>query len=139
MPICNSSNSRVLGFFSTLPAIWRCLQCIRRFIDTRHVFPHLVNAGKYSATILMYTMLSLWRIENLTTYKALFILFASVNTLYCCITVQSLANHSLVGFIHGLVVNATTCSTCFSTIRSWLQKSNGNLLNYRLINKRYII
>ena len=81
---CNSSHSRALGFFTTLPPIWRLLQCVRRYIDTRHIFPHLVNAGKYSATILMYTMLSLWRIEDLSAYKALFIVFATINTLYCC-------------------------------------------------------
>ena len=32
----------------------------------------------------MYMMLSLWRIYGDTTYKAWFIVFASVNTLYCC-------------------------------------------------------
>jgi len=36
----------------------------------------------------MYTMLSLWRIENTTTYEALFILFAMTNTLYCCINLS---------------------------------------------------
>ena len=81
---CTSSHSRLLGFFSTLPGIWRFLQCIRRYWDTRHAFPHLVNAGKYFATILMYTMLSLWRIDGSAKYQALFIIFATINSLYTC-------------------------------------------------------
>jgi xenotropic and polytropic retrovirus receptor 1 len=86
--MCTSSHSRLLGFFSTLPPIWRFFQCIRRYADTRRAFPHLVNAGKYSATILMYMTLSLWRIDSFTVYKALFIVFATANTLYCCITLS---------------------------------------------------
>lgn len=31
-----------------LPAWFRFAQCLRRYRDTREVFPHLVNAGKYS-------------------------------------------------------------------------------------------
>jgi hypothetical protein len=88
LTVCNSSHSRLLGFFTTLPPIWRFLQCIRRYIDTKHYFPHLVNAGKYSATILMYTFLSLWRIDDTVVYQALFILFAAINTLYTCISLQ---------------------------------------------------
>jgi EXS family len=30
----------------------RFAQCFRRFRDTRHAFPHLVNAGKYSTTLV---------------------------------------------------------------------------------------
>ncbi|GAP83951.1 putative SYG1 protein [Rosellinia necatrix] len=81
-PTCNSSNSRLLGFFSTLPAIWRTLQCIRRFYDTRNVFPHLVNCGKYIMTILSYVTLSLYRIHNSRTNLALFIAFSATNGIY---------------------------------------------------------
>ena len=88
MAQCNSGHSRLLGFFTTLPPVWRFFQCLRRFRDTNHYFPHLVNAGKYSATILMYTMLSLWRITDLGKYKGLFVLFATTNTLYCCISLS---------------------------------------------------
>ncbi|KAJ9629282.1 Xenotropic and polytropic retrovirus receptor 1 [Taxawa tesnikishii (nom. ined.)] len=59
-PMCNSSHSRLLGFFSALPGVWRALQCLRRYYDTRNVFPHLVNCGKYIATICMYMSLSIW-------------------------------------------------------------------------------
>ncbi|PSN74330.1 EXS-domain-containing protein [Corynespora cassiicola Philippines] len=82
---CNSSHSRLLGFFSTLPGIWRALQCIKRYYDTRNVFPHLVNCGKYTATIVYYVTLSVYRIDKTTTNRALFITFAIFNSIYCSI------------------------------------------------------
>ncbi|KAI0183387.1 EXS family protein [Xylaria flabelliformis] len=84
-PLCNSSHSRLLGFFSTLPAIWRALQCIRRYYDTKNVFPHLVNCGKYIMTILSYVTLSLYRINNTHSNLALFITFSTINGLYTSI------------------------------------------------------
>ena len=126
MTICNSSHSRLLGFFSTLPPIWRFLQCIRRYKDTRNAFPHLVNAGKYSATILMYMMLSLWRIDGTITYQALFVVFASVNTLYCCTSLSLKHTHSSVlGYLYGLVTWTTSRRAYISPSRSRLQKSMG--------------
>ncbi|KAK6534063.1 hypothetical protein TWF281_005402 [Arthrobotrys megalospora] len=80
---CNSSNSRLLGFFTALPSIWRLLQCFRRYHDTRNAFPHLANAAKYGCGILFYMTLSMWRMDkgNEST-KAVFIIFAGVNALY---------------------------------------------------------
>ena len=82
---CNSSNSRLLGFFATLPGIWRALQCIRRYYDSRNWFPHLVNCGKYSFNILYYMSLSLWRINRTHELHALFITCALINAVYCSI------------------------------------------------------
>lgn len=84
-PICNSSHSRLLGFFTALPGIWRALQCIRRYYDTRNIFPHLVNCGKYAMTILYYMALSLFRLSKTTEMKSLFITFATINAIYCSI------------------------------------------------------
>ena len=81
---CNSTHSRLLGFFATLPGIWRALQCLRRYYDTRNAFPHLVNCGKYTFTILFYMSLSLYRIQQDASLKALFITFATINSLYTC-------------------------------------------------------
>ena len=81
---CNSTHSRLLGFFSTVPGIWRALQCLRRYYDTRNAFPHLVNCGKYTFTILFYMSLSLYRIDRADSLKALFIAFATINSVYCC-------------------------------------------------------
>ena len=82
---CNSTHSRLLGFLSTLPAIWRALQCLRRYYDTRNAFPHLVNCGKYTFTILFYMSLSLYRIDSTLHFKALFIAFGTINAIYCSI------------------------------------------------------
>jgi hypothetical protein len=83
--ICNSSHSRLLGFFSALPGIWRALQCLRRYYDTRNVFPHLVNCGKYTFTILFYVSLSLYRINKIDQFYAFFIFCGVVNSIYCSI------------------------------------------------------
>ncbi|KAK4043450.1 hypothetical protein C8A01DRAFT_32376 [Parachaetomium inaequale] len=82
---CNSSHSRLLGFFAALPPIWRALQCIRRYRDTRNVFPHLVNCGKYTMTILTAVWLSLYRIGDTRTNLSFFIAFATINAVYCSI------------------------------------------------------
>ncbi|KAK8856917.1 EXS family-domain-containing protein [Apiospora arundinis] len=82
---CNSSHSRLLGFFNTVPAIWRAFQCIRRYADTKNMFPHLVNCGKYTMTILAAVMLSLYRIHDTHSNLALFVTFSTVNAIYCSI------------------------------------------------------
>ncbi|CZR68201.1 related to SYG1 protein [Phialocephala subalpina] len=82
---CNSTHSRLLGFFTTFPGIWRALQCIRRYFDTRNVFPHLVNCGKYTFTILSYVTLSIYRIDQKGHNLAVFILFSALNSIYTSI------------------------------------------------------
>ncbi|GAB7364248.1 hypothetical protein MBLNU230_g4796t1 [Neophaeotheca triangularis] len=82
---CNSSNSRLLGFFTALPGIWRAIQCIRRYCDTRKAFPHLVNCGKYTFTILSYMSISLFRIDKQTSYFTAFVVFNTINSLYCSV------------------------------------------------------
>ncbi|RAL62862.1 hypothetical protein DID88_004703 [Monilinia fructigena] len=82
---CNSTNSRLLGFFSTLPAIWRLLQCLRRYRDTGNMFPHLVNGGKYAMTIIFYVTLSIYRIDRDQTNLIVFSLFAALNAVYVSI------------------------------------------------------
>ncbi|KAI5287396.1 hypothetical protein KEM54_006024 [Ascosphaera aggregata] len=79
---CNSSHSRAMGFMSTVPAIIRGLQCLRRYIDTKNSFPHLVNMGKYTSTLVFYVMLSLYRIDRRSDLRAIFITFAVINALY---------------------------------------------------------
>ncbi|GAB1215720.1 hypothetical protein ATERTT37_004914 [Aspergillus terreus] len=81
-PKCNSSHSRLLGFFTTLPSIWRALQCIRRYADTKNVFPHLLNFGKYMFGVLYYATLSMYRIDRVTRFEAPFITFALLNAVY---------------------------------------------------------
>ncbi|CAN3367546.1 protein Syg1p [Diutina catenulata] len=79
---CGSTNSRLMGFFSSLPSIFRFLQCIRRYMDSGDWFPHLANMCKYGVSIIYYALLSVYRIERTTKHRAAFITFASLNSLY---------------------------------------------------------
>ncbi|KAJ5832045.1 hypothetical protein N7474_000356, partial [Penicillium riverlandense] len=79
---CNSSHSRLLGFFTCLPSVWRAFQCIRRYLDTKNAFPHLLNLGKYIFGVLYYATLSMYRIDRDTRYQASFITFALLNSVY---------------------------------------------------------
>ncbi|KAL9618114.1 MAG: hypothetical protein Q9160_007121 [Pyrenula sp. 1 TL-2023] len=85
MDQCNSSHSRALGFLTTLPGIWRALQCIRRYYDSRNSFPHLVNCGKYAFNVLYYLTLSVYRIDRTPEHRAIFITCALINAVYCSI------------------------------------------------------
>ncbi|PGH16309.1 hypothetical protein AJ79_01851 [Helicocarpus griseus UAMH5409] len=81
-PQCNSSHSRAMGFLSTLPSIWRSFQCLRRYRDTKNFFPHIVNLGKYSFSILYYMTLSLHRMDDAAHLRAIFITCACINAIY---------------------------------------------------------
>jgi hypothetical protein len=81
-PKCNSSHSRLLGFFQCLPSVWRSFQCIRRYLDTKNAFPHLLNLGKYIFGVLFYATLSMYRIDLHTRFQASFITFALLNAVY---------------------------------------------------------
>ncbi|KAI5844189.1 EXS family-domain-containing protein [Tricharina praecox] len=72
-----------MGFFTALPGIWRFLQCVRRYKNSKMWFPHLVNGGKYLFTVCYYMTLSIWRIDKSNqSFKAAFIAIASVNSIY---------------------------------------------------------
>ncbi|KAL7625328.1 Xenotropic and polytropic retrovirus receptor 1 [Parahypoxylon ruwenzoriense] len=82
---CNSNHSRLMGFFCALPPVWRALQCIRRYRDTGNIFPHLVNGGKYGATIMSAVTLSLYRMQRTESNLGLFITFSAINGIYTSI------------------------------------------------------
>jgi hypothetical protein len=73
---------RVVGFLTALPGIWRALQCLRRYADTKNKFPHLLNFGKYMATIMFYASLSIYRMDQKPATRAAFITFATINGIY---------------------------------------------------------
>lgn len=80
--MCNSSHSYTMGFFMCVPAIWRLLQCFRRYYDSRQAFPHLANGAKYALTILQYATLSMWRNDKPNeVLKGAFITFATISSL----------------------------------------------------------
>jgi hypothetical protein len=78
---CNSGHSRLLGFFTTLPAIIRFFQCLRRYADTKDKYPHLLNALKYTFTAMQYMSLSLYRIDQTVQLRGLFITFGTLNSI----------------------------------------------------------
>lgn len=84
-PQCNSGHSMLFGFFTTLPAIFRLAQCLRRFGDTYAAFPHLANAGKYTCTILYMMTLSLFRLDKSYERLAVFATFSAINSVYCSV------------------------------------------------------
>ena len=85
LPQCSSSTSYLLGFLSAFPGVIRACQCLRRYVDTWKVFPHLVNFGKYMCTIAQYATLSLFRIHKNNVTRGLFIASATANSIYCSI------------------------------------------------------
>ena len=50
--ICTESSRWLPYLLISIPAYWRWSQCLRRYRDTRDKFPHLVNAGKYSTSMM---------------------------------------------------------------------------------------
>jgi len=50
--ICHDGSNWAGPMLASFPAFVRFAQCLRRYRDTRSKFPHLVNAGKYSTTLL---------------------------------------------------------------------------------------
>ncbi|KAL6154711.1 Xenotropic and polytropic retrovirus receptor 1 [Exserohilum turcicum] len=79
---CNTSHLRITGFLSALPGVWRLLQCLRRYRDTGNKFPHLLNGGKYTATILFNVTLSIYRLDRRTSTKAAYVTFGIINGIY---------------------------------------------------------
>ncbi|KAL6150018.1 Xenotropic and polytropic retrovirus receptor 1 [Exserohilum turcicum] len=77
---CDSSHSRALGFMTTLPSIWRALQCLRRYLDTSYGKIHLLNSGKYILSIPFYVTLSMYRICETMPNRWIFIALATVNS-----------------------------------------------------------
>ncbi|KAB0796916.1 hypothetical protein PPYR_10977 [Photinus pyralis] len=52
-----------------LPAWFRFAQCLRRYRDTKEVFPHFANAAKYSTSFFVVIFTSLYHMHS-TDYKS---------------------------------------------------------------------
>eukprot|EP00698_Gefionella_okellyi_P013123 TRINITY_DN3575_c0_g2_i2.p1 TRINITY_DN3575_c0_g2~~TRINITY_DN3575_c0_g2_i2.p1 ORF type:complete len:548 (-),score=90.58 TRINITY_DN3575_c0_g2_i2:1101-2744(-) len=80
---CTAANTYVRPVLAVLPALWRFLQCLRRYRDTGEAFPHLVNACKYSMTffVVLFSNLS----KNYPTqvgYLVIWAVISAVGTTY---------------------------------------------------------
>merc|ERR1712176_383925 len=75
--------SSIRALFSILPAVIRFVQCIRRFQDSGDSFPHLVNAGKYSTTLLKAAAQRQFRLKQSEFNFLLWIASESFSSIYC--------------------------------------------------------
>ncbi|GAA6021422.1 hypothetical protein JCM10207_004728 [Rhodosporidiobolus poonsookiae] len=85
--VCSTNRTWTTAILSALPPFIRLGQSIRRYLDSDGLPLHMLNAGKYTATIGYFFAYYSWRIHqqrgNDETWRfALFIVFATVNTLY---------------------------------------------------------
>lgn len=62
--VCTMKKYGIRTIVSILPAWWRFAQCLRRFRDTKLVFPHVVNAGKYSTSFLVALFSTLYHLQK---------------------------------------------------------------------------
>lgn len=51
--MCTGKANWMGNIVACLPAWWRFAQCLRRYRDTKEMFPHLVNAFKYCTTFFV--------------------------------------------------------------------------------------
>lgn len=89
--ICGGVTYGIRPIVAALPSWFRIAQCFRRYRDTKHVFPHMANAGKYATTflvVLFSTLNSIYRehhgdeVKHNNAFFYLWILAAFVSTCY---------------------------------------------------------
>ncbi|XP_013073441.2 xenotropic and polytropic retrovirus receptor 1 homolog [Biomphalaria glabrata] len=61
--VCSKNVYGIIAIVSSLPAWFRFAQCLRRYRDTKLVFPHIVNAGKYSTTFFVVLFSTLYKVH----------------------------------------------------------------------------
>jgi hypothetical protein len=64
---------------TTLPSIWRALQCVRRYQDTNQKSIHLVNCGEYILTVSFYITLSVYGTHETFPDRSIFIVLATIS------------------------------------------------------------
>nr|KAG5685268.1 hypothetical protein BaRGS_034274 [Batillaria attramentaria] len=62
-PVCMKSMYGIRSVVACLPAWFRFAQCLRRYRDTKLIFPHVVNAGKYSTTFFVQLFATLYKVH----------------------------------------------------------------------------
>lgn len=75
--------SSIRALCSILPAVIRFIQCVRRFQDSGDAFPHLVNAGKYSTTLLKAAAQRQFRLKQTEFNFWLWIGSETFSSAYC--------------------------------------------------------
>eukprot|EP00732_Lithocolla_globosa_P002339 Lithocolla_globosa_v1_NODE_1513_length_2520_cov_11.413793.p1 type:complete len:554 gc:universal NODE_1513_length_2520_cov_11.413793:1903-242(-) len=71
-----------------LPSYWRLMQCLRRYRDQyvhdkeKKLFPHMVNAGKYTSSLLVTFLSALSKYYSSDTAHIIWIISAVFSTIY---------------------------------------------------------
>ncbi|KAG9009095.1 hypothetical protein FRB94_012491 [Tulasnella sp. JGI-2019a] len=84
MSQCNLTNNWIAGILLTsMPSFIRLIQCIKRYADSKN-YIHLINGGKYTSSIVQYSLYYSWRSHGaLSNWRmAIWILFAIFSSCY---------------------------------------------------------
>ncbi|KAF9318710.1 hypothetical protein BGZ91_005111, partial [Linnemannia elongata] len=79
---CATSHMWITPFVTALPAWFRFLQCLRRYRDTLEWFPHLLNAGKYTFSLLQLFVYFSFRHYGGNRLKAAYIVISLITSSY---------------------------------------------------------
>ncbi|KAG9065305.1 Xenotropic and polytropic retrovirus receptor 1 [Linnemannia hyalina] len=79
---CPMGHMWITPFVTALPAWFRFLQCLRRYRDTLEWFPHLLNAGKYSCSLLQILVYFSFRHYGGNSLKAAYIVVSLITSSY---------------------------------------------------------
>jgi len=82
--VCRKPNGWAL-VLACLPAWFRFVHCLRRYRDTRHAFPHLTNAGKYTTTLvtnLIHFIFAMLSGVTAQVFYALYLFSKTISTFY---------------------------------------------------------
>jgi len=82
--VCRKPNGWAL-VLACLPAWFRFVHCLRRYRDTRHAFPHLTNAGKYTTTLvtnLIHFIFAMLSGVAAQVFYALYLFSKTISTFY---------------------------------------------------------
>ncbi|KAG0246924.1 hypothetical protein BGX31_005412 [Mortierella sp. GBA43] len=79
---CSTGTMFITPFLVALPPWFRFLQCLRRYRDTQEWFPHLLNAGKYSCSIITLFIAFSYRFYGGSHLRVAYIFMATVTSIY---------------------------------------------------------
>ncbi|KAF9926115.1 Xenotropic and polytropic retrovirus receptor 1 [Linnemannia zychae] len=79
---CATSHMWVTPFVTALPAWLRFMQCLRRYHDTFEWFPHLLNAGKYTCSLIQIFVYFSFRHYGGNSLKAAYIMVSIIASIY---------------------------------------------------------
>ncbi|ORX76021.1 EXS-domain-containing protein, partial [Anaeromyces robustus] len=79
---CNSSRSWFISIFTVVPGWIRFLQCLRRYYNTHHFNPHLLNAGKYLVGIVSVLLGTFAKVNGHLSLRIIWIISLVATTSY---------------------------------------------------------